>query len=85
MEPRGIGNTDMFEKEGFNVTTLSKVPMVDRAEFKRGKSEDEKEIKFACRYPCPNCQAILPHLGIPVDSTLAAYNRDMNAANVSPA
>jgi hypothetical protein len=74
-KPREIGHTDLFSTEGFNFTTLGKVPSVYPA-------------KSVCRYPCEDCRIVLARLGIPADipagSTDCDYDKDMNEAEVNP-
>jgi hypothetical protein len=80
MEPRDIGSTEFFDTKGISLATSRTAP----AWSKTGQESDSG--RFVCRYPCLNCEKLLPLFGIKAQRTgdppQSQYDKDMIAADL---
>lgn len=88
VEARGIGKSELFRTYGISLETLKMVPKLcpdrKRVEKKSRKSSDNESRKNCCRYPCDNCRRIFSLFGLKAELPNAPYDKDMDAADVSP-
>jgi hypothetical protein len=82
MEPRGIGNTDLFDTHGILLETIRIIPGWN------GHTHQTDNDRHTCQYPCRNCDKVLPHFGVPAermgDPARSEYDVHMDAAEVHP-
>jgi len=81
MEPRGIGNTNYFNIYGISLSTVRQIPGWN------GHTQEMDEDRHVCRYPCRNCEKLLPKFGIAAQRTgvppRSDYDKDMEEARVN--
>jgi hypothetical protein len=81
MECRGIGMTELFDRQGAFLSTVRQIPV-----WNSYKQESDRK-RHVCRYPCENCVKLMERFGIPAQRTgdppQSAYDMDMDAAKTN--